>query len=100
MPDQVGKRTTAEDLWGIANEITATLEAGQWPDATQLGAKALAIAVLATEVEKLVADQAVKDARLKAVLALCSRAEREGTTSGGSFTVAAVRAAATGSQPS
>jgi hypothetical protein len=94
MNESKQKRTPAQSLWGIANEITEQMEAGRTPDADQLAAITVALGVLATDVEKLAADRDAKDARLKAVLALCSRAEREGVASGGSFTVAAVRGAA------
>lgn len=88
-------QTPAQSLWRIANEIRDKMEAGQMPDANQLAAYAIAISVVATDVEKLAADRGTKEDRLKAVLALCSRADREGITSGGLFTVAAVREAAT-----
>lgn len=88
-------QTPAESLWRIANEISEQMEAGKMPDPNQLAAYAIAISVVATDVEKLAADRDGKESRLKAVLALCSRADREGVTSGGLFTVAAVRDAAT-----
>ncbi|WP_331756756.1 hypothetical protein [Streptomyces decoyicus] len=95
MNDRKQQGATAEKLWGIANQIRDHLESGKTPDATEVGAMAIAIGILATEVEKLASDRDGKDARLRAVLALCSRAERDGITSGGTFTVQAVRAAAT-----
>ncbi|MFI7096819.1 hypothetical protein [Streptomyces lydicus] len=94
MSDSKQQNATAEKLWGIANEIRDHLESGTTPDATKSAAMAIALGVLATEVEKLAADRDGKGARLSAVLALCSRAERDGITSGGPFTVQAVRAAA------
>lgn len=96
MNDQSCKKdSTAEKLWGIANEIRDCLESGKTPDVAQVGGMAIAIGVLATQVEKLATDRDGKDARLRAVLALCSRAEREGAGSD-PLTAAAIRAAATG----
>lgn len=88
------KPSTAESLWGVANELRNALESGQLPDETKLAAYAIALSILATDVEKLTADRDAKDQRLKNVITLCSRAEREGITGGGKFTVASVRAAA------
>ncbi|WP_333758024.1 hypothetical protein [Streptomyces sp. ISBFB 2968] len=87
-------QTPAQSLWRIANEITDKMETGQMPSPDQLAAYVIAISVVAADVEKVAADRDSKNDRLKEVLALCSRADRQGITSGGPFTVAAVRAAA------
>lgn len=81
---------SAKSLWDIAAELGDELADGKVPDADKTAVLALALAVVASDVEK-------KDARIKAVLDLCSRAEAEGAAGSASFTmldVGAVRRAA------